>query len=130
MNRVVFLRVAIILAGGILISSLYRNSDDLWLMGFVSIPLGIAVGLTFSSSFNRKMHRLLAFLLPTLIIYPIGFGPWITDYDSVATSSSTAALDFIIIPFWVTLYGIGLVFLTELGISIIEWLRGKGKKQP
>ncbi len=128
MNRVVMSRGAIILAGILLSSGLYRDGEDLWIKGCVLIPLGIALGLTFSSTFNSKKHRLLAFLLPTLIIYPLGFGPWITDYDSVATSSSTAVLDFFMIPFWVTLYGIGLVFLSDLGVSINEWLRGRLKK--
>ena len=85
---------------------------------YVFVPLLLMLGASFIPFFKARKLRLVLFAAPIVILYSVGFYPWLTNYQEVAASSSTSTLDFIIIPVWATLYGAGFVVLHEIGLGV------------
>lgn len=124
---VYWFRVAILLVSVILFIGLEFYLKNTLLFIPVIAPVAIAFGFSYMAFFKQYPSRLIAFILPTLVLYSLGFYPWITNYDVVATSSSTASLDFVILPIWSIIYGFVLVGIYELLLQMFLYFRSTNR---
>lgn len=122
---VYWFRVAIILVSVILFIGLEFYLKNTLLFIPVIAPFAMALGFSYRNYFKQHSCRLMVFILPTLVLYSLGFYPWIINYEQVAVSSSTASLDFVILPIWSTIYGFVLIGIYEVLRQIVLYVRAK-----
>lgn len=127
---VYWFRVAILLVSVVLFIGLkfYLKSTLLFIP--VIAPFAMALGFSYMDYFKQHSSKLMVFILPTLVLYSLGFYPWISNYEQVARSSSTASLDFVILPIWSTIYGFVLVGIYEFFRQIVLYARANLKDKP
>jgi uncharacterized membrane protein YvlD (DUF360 family) len=118
-------RAILVVATVALFFGLRFHVQDTLFFCVVIIPIALAFVFSFWQFFIECKSRLIAFFLPVALLYSLGFFPWMTNFHKVALSSSTSALDFVIIPIWSTIYGLILLALHEVLLQIILWLRSK-----
>ena len=102
----------------VLIIGLRLDIEEFALMKWVFAPLLLLFGLSFLESFTNHWSRLASVSTPIIVIYWMGFGPWILDYDRLLGASSTSVLDFLIIPTWSIVCALGLLILNEIRLQV------------
>jgi uncharacterized membrane protein YvlD (DUF360 family) len=117
-------RVGILIASlSLFISLEFYLKNTLFFIPVIA-PVAMALAFSFMGHFKKHPSKLIAFSLPILVMYCLGFYPWITNYEQVAISSSTASLDFIILPIWSTIYGFVLLGIYELIMQVVMMIKG------